>query len=215
MRRGTARGGQASLRLRTDVGLLASVYPQRAGVPFSFYVSLSHSSTCSALFPTIYLSFLLVPHSYMYVLSLSFPNVPPSTPPPPSSTLTFHLPAARSCLTSLPLYYLLFPSNCSPVQPRISPSISQHSSRPSRFVRCLLRIFYPSSPASPSPRLAPFLSHFRPLRRFLAPFFAVVPSFLLPPSIQLGLHSCFSGSLFISVKRSILGREFVFVQTQI
>lgn len=104
-------------------------------VPPSRSVSLSRSSTCSALLPP---SFPFVSLSYVDVLS----RVPLFLKCTPffSSTSLFdaYLPVARSCLTSLPLRSLFFPSNCSPVQPRVSPSISRYSNCPSRFVRFLL-----------------------------------------------------------------------------
>jgi len=73
-----ARGERASLRLCTDVSLLASLYPKRAkpaGAPFSFSLSvylslpLSLSSTCSALSPLLSLLFLVL--SYIYILHVS------------------------------------------------------------------------------------------------------------------------------------------------
>jgi len=125
-----ARGERASLRLCTDVSLLASLYPKRAkpaGAPFSFSLSvylslpLSLSSTCSALSLPFYPFSFSFSHTYTYCTFLSFSNVPPSSPPPTISP-NAHLPAARFCLTSLPLFFFL-PSNCSPVQPRMSSSI--------------------------------------------------------------------------------------------
>lgn len=85
----STRGGLASLRLRTDASLLASLYPERAEP-----VPPSRS--------------LLVSLSLFYLSNLS-PSIVPSL----SSA---HRPAARFCLTSVPLFQLFFPTDCSPVQ---------------------------------------------------------------------------------------------------
>lgn len=145
-------------------------------MPPSRYVSLSHSSTCSALPP----SFLFVSLSCMDVLSLSFSNVPPSSPPPPSSTLTFQLrvpalPRSHSARFSSP------------------PTVHRFNHEyllPSRGIRTVLLASFDSSynfpsfflylPAPPFDLLR-FFSIFGSYR-FLAPFFVIVVSLLFPLS---------------------------------
>lgn len=79
-----------------------------------------------------------------------------------TSLFDVYLPAARSCLTSLPLYSLFFPSNCSPVQPRVSLSFHLAAFELSFSLRSIPSImFYLSSSTCPSLRPAPFLFHFR------------------------------------------------------
>lgn len=131
-RKRNARRGQASLRFRTDVGLLASLYPQRAGAPFSLRLSFSLFYLFSSP-PSIFSLCLSFVHGRTIPLFLKCTPFFSST-----SLFDAYLPAARSCLTSLPLRSLFFPSNCSPVQPRVSPSISRYSNCPSRFVRFFL-----------------------------------------------------------------------------
>lgn len=159
MKRGTH---QASLRLRTDVGLLASLYPRRvmrAGAPFSLHLSFSLFYLFSSLPFHLSIFSLCLSISYMYTLSLSISNVPPSSSPPPSSTLTFQLrvpalPRSHSARFSSP-----------PTVHRFNHEyISFHlaafeSSFSLRSIPPL--IFYLSFPASPASRPAPFLSHFR------------------------------------------------------
>lgn len=152
------RGGLASLQLRTDVSLLASLYPERADrCPFSFVLlsffppsrfslSLFLSSTCPICPPLSYL-----PSPFSRCLSISL--LLQCTPFFSSSSLSrTHLPAARFCLTYLPLFPLFFPTDCSPtVQPRMSPSISRHSNRSARLVHIpssILPSFFSSLPRS-------------------------------------------------------------------
>jgi len=106
---------------------LASLYPKRAkpaGAPFSFslsvYLSLPPSLFLFYLFSSLplYPFYLFLVLSYIYILHVSLllqctPFFSSSNHLPDA-----HLPAARFCLTSLPLFFFL-PSNCSPVQPRM------------------------------------------------------------------------------------------------
>lgn len=185
-----ARGGRASLRLRTDVSLLASLYPERTKAsrcPFSFSLSVYlllplFSSTCSALSPSIPLSSLS-----LFLFLICIRCLSPSlrcTPFFSNHLPNAYLPAARFCLTSLPLHPLFFSpfSNCSPVQPQMSPSISWHSNLPSHFLQPPSMIYRLSF--TKCSVLFPFSALVVPLLRssrlsFYSSFF-----------IRLGLHSC-------------------------
>lgn len=111
-----------------------------------------------------------------------------------------YLPAARFCLTSLPLHPLFFSpfSNCSPVQPQMSPSISWHSNLPSHFLQppsMISRLsFTKCSVLFPFSALVVLL-----LRSSRSPFYS---SFF----IRLGLHSC----LWISARLSKASFSAVF-----
>lgn len=117
------RGGLASLQLRTDVSLLASLYPERADrCPFSTVLSFfppSRFSLSLFLLPVqsvpLYHTFPLPSHAVF--LSLSFSSVPPSSPLPPSPGLTFQLrvsalPISHSFHFSSPLTVHRFNHEC-------------------------------------------------------------------------------------------------------
>lgn len=138
--------------------------------PFSFSLALSRTYTYCRLFSSAGCT--------PFLSSNHLPNA--------------HLPAARFCLTSLPLYSLFFSpsSNCSPVQPRVSPFISQHSNLPSPSLRSSTVILHPSFAAYSI--LYPFsalvlLLRFSRCRRFILP----------SPADSLGLHSCLRISIHL------------------
>lgn len=179
--------------------------PGEPGPP-SRYVSLSHSSTCSALLPP---SFPFVPLSYVDALS-RVPLLLKCTPFFSSTSLfDAYLPAARSCLTSLPLRSLFFPS----------PTVHRFNHEcllPSRGIRTVLLASFDSSYHFPSFFLYPPAPPFDLLRffsifgsyRFLAPFFVIVVSLLFPLSYPTRSAFLFLRlSVSLSVKRRILGRS--------
>lgn len=180
-------------------------------MPPSRYVSLSHSSTCSALLPP---SFLLVSPSCM---DAYYPSLSQMYP-----LLLLHLPLRRlpsSCaflpyLAPTPLAFLplqLFTGSTT--------SISFHLAvfELSFSLRSIPPIIFhlSSSTCLPLPSTCSVSFPFSALIAFLlrsSSQLYLSSSHLLT---QLGPHSCFFGSLFLSAKRYILGRASVFVQTQI
>lgn len=155
-----ARRGQASLQFRTDVGLLASLYPRRAGAPFSLRLSFSLFYLFSSppfyrsIFP-LYLSFIRghaiarLSLSQMYPLLLH--HLPLRCLPSSCASLPY---LAPTLLAFLPLQ--LFTGSTA--------SISFHLAvfELSFSLRSIPRIiFYLPSSARPSLQPAPFLFHFR------------------------------------------------------
>lgn len=182
------------------MSLLASLYPERTKAsrcPFSFSLSVYlllplFSSTCSALSPSIPLSSLS-----LFLFLICIRCLSPSlrcTPFFSNHLPNAYLPAARFCLTSLPLHPLFFSpfSNCSPVQPRMSPSISWHLNFPSHFLQppsMISRLSFTKCSV-----LFPFSAFVVLLLRFSR------SSFYSSFFIRLGLHSC-PWIFAVSVKR--------------
>lgn len=178
-----ARRGRASLRLRTDVSLLASLYSDRAkpaGAPFSLSLFVYLSLLLLSLLPVRHSPPSALPPSYIYImLSLSFSSVPPSSPPTISPTLTFQL-----RVPALPRSHSIhFSSPPPPTVHRFNHEylflfrISFHSNLPSRFLRPPSVILCLSLS-----RHSLFFSHFRVLSVSCSVPLIVVSFLLLYPT---------------------------------